>query len=146
MLFNKSKTVIVAGCGRLGASLAGALSSKGYNVVIVDKSSDSFRKLPESFSGYEVEGDATNADLLEKVGINKADILIAVTENDNTNSLIAQIACRIYNVGRVFMRINDYEKESLIDGFNIEIISPYKLCLHEFEKLSAINLEEVVAI
>lgn len=143
MLLKKNKNVIIVGCGRFGASLAGTLSNQGYQVIIIDKSSDSFRKLPDHFSGYEVEGDASNTDILEKSGIKDCVMLIAVTDNDNVNSLIAQIASCIYNVDKVYVRINDIEKQTLIEGYNIEIICPYKLCLHEFEELSGIVLEEV---
>ncbi len=141
MWAKKNKTVIVVGCGRFGATLAGALSSSGYQTVIVDKNSDSFRKLPESFSGYQITGDGTGCETLESAGIKEANLMIAATNNDNTNSLIAQVACRIYHVGRVFMRLNDNEKAQLVDGFNIEVICPVNLCIQKFEALSSIRLE-----
>lgn len=143
MLIKKREAVIVVGCGRFGATLAGALCAHGYQTVIIDKNGDSFRKLPESFSGYRITGDGTNCDTLESAGIKDTDLLIAATNNDNINSLIAQLSCRIYNVGRIFMRLNDSEKAQLVDGFNIEVICPLKLCLHEFENLSAIHFEGV---
>ncbi len=143
MLFQKPKNIIIAGSGRLGSSLAGSLSEKGYHVIIIDKDEDAFRKLPESFSGYEVAGDAASTDLLERLDIKNAFMVIAVTDNDNTNSLIAQIASRIYGVNQVFARLNDIEKESLIKGFNIEVIYPFLLAVHEFERLTSISIREV---
>lgn len=143
MLFKKSKKALIIGCGRFGASLAGVLSDKGYHITMVDNDSTAFRKLPDNFSGYEVTGDGTNTDLLVNIGIEDTDMVIAVTADDNTNSLVAQIASRIYFVPKVYMRISDTDKEKLIDGFNIEVICPYKLCMNEFEHLSHISLEEV---
>ena len=144
-LIKKPKTVIVVGCGRLGASLAGSMSEQGYNVIIVDKDEDSVRKLPESFSGYEIIADATDIDVLERADILGAEMLVATTDSDNVNSLIAQIASRIYGVSKVFIRLNDTEKEKLIDGFNIEVIYPFKLSVGEFNRLVANTSVEVNA-
>ncbi len=142
MLFKKSKTVIVAGAGRLGANLAGALCTQGFQVTIIDKDSDSFRKLPENFSGFQITADATDTDVLERAGISTADMVIVATENDNTNSLIAQTASRIYNTPKVYMRLDDTEKEQLIDGFNIDVIYPFRLSFNEFERLSSLKIGE----
>lgn len=140
---NKSKTIIIAGCSRLGAGIGGALSQQGYNITILDKNESSFRKLPDGFSGYELNGDATDPDILEKAGIKDAYMLLSLTESDSTNSLIAQIGSRIFNVPKVYMRLNEPEKEALLRGFNIEVIEPFKLSLLEFERLSQLNVSEV---
>lgn len=141
----KTKNIIVIGAGRLGASLAGSLCEKGFHVTIIDKDSSAFRKLPESFSGYQICSDGSDIDVLEDADIKNADIVIASTDNDNINCLIAQISSRIYGVSKVFVRLNDVDKERLIDGFNIEVISPFKLSVNEFERLSLIDMGEVVS-
>lgn len=144
MLFKKAKTVIIVGCGRLGANIAGSLSGQGYNITILDKDESAFRKLPEHFSGYELTGDGTDADTLLQIGIKDAYMLITLTESDNTNSLIAQIATRIFSVPKVFMRLSDPEKEKIVEGFNIDVIYPFKLSIGEFERLSNLKLNEVL--
>lgn len=143
MFIKKPKSVIIVGCGRFGSSLAGDLSGRGYHTVIIDKDTDSFRKLPESYSGYNVTGDGRMCDTLENCGIKEADMLIAATDSDNTNSLIAQIASRIYNVGKVYMRLNDGEKKILTEGLNIDVILPHELCLQAFEEASSIGEKDV---
>ncbi|MGL4606682.1 MAG: potassium channel family protein [Eubacteriaceae bacterium] len=143
MFFKKTESVIIAGCGRLSAKIAGELSSKGYNVTVVDKDENAFRKLPEHFSGYEIAGDATDIDALVQIGIKGASMFLALTENDNTNSLLSQIASRIFGVSKVFVRLNDPDKERILEGFNIEIIYPFKLSIGEFERLSHLSLSEV---
>lgn len=144
MLLKKSQVILIIGCGRLGASLAGMLSAQRFNVTVIDKDGDSFRKLPQNFSGYTLDADATDIDTLARVGIAETDMVIVTTESDNINSFIAQIASRIYNVPKVYIRLNDTEKEKLIDGFNIEVIYPFKLSIEEFQRLSAVDLSEVV--
>lgn len=143
MILKKAESILIIGCGRLGACLAGSLSQQGYQVCIIDKDEDSFRKLPESFSGYELNGDATDIDVLVRAGISDVNMVAVTTENDNVNCLIAQVASRIYSVNKVYTRLNDTNKEKLLDGFNIEVIYPFKLAVEEFERLSSLSIGEV---
>lgn len=136
MLFRRTKTIIIIGVSRFGAGLAGMLSGKGYRVVVVDITEESFRKLPETFGGYEIVGDGTDIELLKKAGIEDAEIVVAATDDDNINILVAQIASRIYQTEKVFARLNDKNKEEIIKGFNIKTICPYVLSVNEFARLS----------
>ncbi len=145
MLFNKPKTAIVAGCGRLGATLAGSLCDKNFQVVAIDKDSANFHRLPDNFSGFRIEGDASQINILHRACIEEADMLIAATQSDTVNSLIAQIASRIYGVKHVYMRLSDVNKALLVDGYGIDVICPFSLCLREFEDLSDLKLEGVSA-
>lgn len=137
---NQKKTILVAGCGRFGASLAGTLSNHGYNVTIIDRDSGSFRRLPANFSGFEMRGDATDPDVLAETNIETAAMVVAATDNDNVNCMIAQIASRIYGVSEVFARLNDTDKEHLLIGTNIHAIYPFKLTMQEFRRLSTIDI------
>ena len=140
MLFKKKQFVIIVGCGRLGATLAGDLSYKGYEISIIDKNKHAFDELPDNFSGYQINADGTDTGILENVGIKKATMLLAVTDNDNINSMVAQIAKRIYNVPNVYARFNHPELEEIIDDKNIKVIYPFKLSVDEFERLSSIDV------
>lgn len=140
MLFSKKEFAIIIGCGRLGATLAGDLSYKGFNISIIDKNKYAFDELPDNFSGYQINADGTDTGILENVGISKATMLLAVTENDNINSMIAQIAKKIYNVPNVYMRLNNPELEELIKSDDIKVIYPFKLSVDEFERLSLIDV------
>lgn len=141
-MLRKNKSILIVGCSRFGSSLAKALSVKNYDVSIIDINPDSFRKLSENFGGYTIVGDGISTDILEAGGIKDADICIVATDNDNTNNLIAQMASRIYNVRKVYMRLKDIEKNSLVENYNIQIICPYTLCIKEFENMSSIELED----
>lgn len=55
-MWNRKKTIIIAGCSRFGAGLAGELSEHGDDVIIIDKDNDAFRKLPPNFSGFRIVG------------------------------------------------------------------------------------------
>ena len=140
MLFSKKQFVIIVGCGRLGATLAGDLSYKGYDISIIDKNKYAFEDLPDNFSGYQINADGTDAGILENVGIEKATMLLAVTDNDNVNSMVAQIAKKIYNVPNVYARFNHPDMEELVKEDVIKVIYPFKLSVDEFERLSSIDV------
>jgi len=133
----KENLVLIAGCGRLGGSLAGVLSDRGYNVTIVDKDAESFRKLPPTFTGFQMEGDATDIDVLINSGIEKADIFMATANEDNINSMLAQIASVIFGVEKVYARFYDTDKQNVLKGLNIQAILPSSLSIEEFEKMNA---------
>ena len=133
-MWNRKKTIIIAGCSRFGAGLAGELSEHGDDV----KDNDAFRKLPPNFSGFQIVGNVTDPDLLEDAGIGNASVVVAATDDDNINCMLAQMARRIYDVGEVFARLNDTDKEHLIGGLNIKAIYPARLSIEKFKELSSI--------
>ena len=129
-----SYTVII-GCGRLGANLANTLSEEGENVLILDKEKDSFRKLSSSFGGLAVEGDGTELDTLKAADVQHADTVIAVTNNDNVNIMIAQIAKECFPVKKVISRLFDPERECVYQELGIDTICPAVLSANEIDKI-----------
>ncbi len=146
MLFERPKIAVVAGLSRLGARIAGMLYDAGYHVTAIDLDAEAFRKLPEHFSGFQIEGDATDIETLQRLGVQSASVLVAVTEDDNRNSLIAQIGRRIFNVSNIFLRLDDPEKEKLIRGLNVNVISPTRLSIEKFDALLASGAKEPVNV
>lgn len=136
-MWNRRKTVIIAGCNRFGASLAGEVSEHGNNVIVVEKDGGAFRKLPANFSGFQIVGNVLDPDVLEEAGIWKASVVVAATNDDNVNCMLAQMARRIYDVEEVFVRLNDTDKEHLIGGLNIRAIYPARLSVEKFWELSS---------
>lgn len=113
---------IIVGCGKIGSRLAQLLSSNEDNVVVLDKDLTKFEDLDQSFDGLTIEGDGTDQDVLEKAGIDKADVFIATTEDDNTNLMACQIAKQVFKVPRVVARVNDPKRESLFKELEIDAI------------------------
>lgn len=139
----KSKKVLVAGCGRFGSCLASSLSLSGYDVIVIDKDAMAFNRLSDTFGGFEIIGDATDLHFLESAGIEQSNMVLVATDSDNVNSMIAQIASIIYNIDQVYIRLNDPEKEKLLEHTNIKAIYPARLSVLEFEKISHIQLSGV---
>ena len=129
------KYTIIVGCGRLGSKLASMISENGENVLIIDKRSEAFRKLSPSFGGIELAGDATEIAVLTEAEIEKATAVVAVTNNDNTNIMVAQLAKELFHVSYVIARLYDPERDCVYKEFGISTVNPATLSSREIERL-----------
>ena len=116
--------VIIMGCGRSGARLAGLLDIEGHSVTILDIDAYSFRRLPPDFTGTALVGNGIDEDSLKRAGIEEADAFVALTQGDNRNIMAAQIAKHIFNVPKVVCRIYDPLRRELFNSLGIEALSP----------------------
>lgn len=135
---------IIIGCGRLGASLAASLSNRKKNVSIIDKNKEAFRKLSPSFGGLTLEGDATYIDILKEAEIDKSTVVILVTNNDNTNIMIAQMVKELFGIKTVIARLYDPERECVYKEFNIDTICPSILSANKIDELLNIKNGESI--
>lgn len=102
---------IIAGCGRVGSRLAEYLSYEGHDVAVIDRDPGSFRRLGSAFNGIILEGMAFDEEVLLEAGIAEADAYAAVTDEDNTNLMAAEIARSVFEVPLVLSRLYNPEKE-----------------------------------
>ena len=122
----KSYTLI-AGSGRLGASIAGKLSEQKRDVMVIDRDKTAFRKLSVSFGGLTLAASVTDLERLKAAEIDKATVFLAVTDDDCTNICAAQIAKKVFHIKKVVARIYDEEKLPLVTGMEIDTICPTRL-------------------
>lgn len=134
----KSKYIIIIGCGRLGSMLANRFSALGHSMVVIDVNHAAFELLNSDFSGFTIEGDATESSTLIKAKIEQADVLLSATRNDNINLMVAQIAKDVFNVQTVIARVYDPKREMIYNNFNIRTICPTLLASDEFIRLTEI--------
>lgn len=123
---------VIVGCGSLGAHLSKTLSDRGYEVIVIDRNKKSFKKLGVDFAGMTIEGDATDLEFLTELNLKEVTALVAVTEEDNINLMVCQIAKELYGV-KVIARLYNAEKESVYREFGIETICPEELTASVFE-------------
>jgi len=116
--------VVIMGCGRTGARLAGLLDADQHQVTILDTDTYSFRRLPPDFGGTALLGNGIDEESLKKAGIEEADAFVALTQGDNRNVMAAQIAKHIFNVPKVICRIYDPIRRELYNTLDIEAFSP----------------------
>ncbi|MFP3853040.1 MAG: potassium channel family protein [Anaerolineales bacterium] len=136
--------VIVVGCGRLGRVLANRLSAIGHQVVVVDRDSSRFSRLSAEFSGFTVEGDAVELSVLHRAGIEEADCLLAATDKDNVNLMVAQVARNIFDVQSVIARVFDPAHADIYRQFEVATISPTRLSEEVFLEVMAEQFGEAV--
>ncbi|WP_224982968.1 potassium channel family protein [Geomonas agri] len=99
--------VIVIGCGRLGAALAGELSGRGIEVAVVDRDAAAFERLSPSFTGKRVTGMGFDREVLVQAGIESADAVAVLTPSDEVNAVSARAARLLFKVPRVVARLYD---------------------------------------
>jgi trk system potassium uptake protein len=98
---------VIVGCGRVGSVLAEAFDSTGHEVVVIDTQTKAFDRLPTTFGGNAIRGDGTDEDVLRRAGAADADVFLALTEGDNRNTMMSQIAAEVLGARRVIAKIND---------------------------------------
>ena len=84
--------VIIAGAGKVGRNLASELISKDHEVTLIESSRARYLTMEEDFEHAVQYGDATELWVLERAGIQRADLVIAVTGDDEDNILVCQVA------------------------------------------------------
>jgi trk system potassium uptake protein TrkA len=119
--------IVILGCGRVGARLAGILDKEGHNVSVIDSSSDAFQRLSSDFGGSTYIGNGVDEDVLDRAGIRRADAFIAVTNGDNRNIMASQIAKELFQVKKVVCRIYDPIREETYREIGLDTFCPTKI-------------------
>ena len=121
--------IIITGCGRIGAQIATQLSesTSDHEIKIIDSDPQSFLLLPQelrSKDGFTFVGDGASEKDLLAVGIEKADVFIAVAIRDNRNALSTQKAKYIFKVPKVVCRVGDPTKQAMYNTLGLNALSP----------------------
>jgi len=98
---------VIIGGGRGGSYLARDLQSQGYQVKVVDRRPDVVAQLRQEIGGDVLCGDGSSPQTLEQVGVAKADLVVALTHNDEDNLVVCRLAKRQFRVPRVIARVNN---------------------------------------
>ena len=101
--------IIICGAGRVGFSISKQLSAQGHSITVIDQSSEFIQKINETQDVKGIVGRATFPSVLEKAGAKDADMIVAVTKNDETNMVICQVAYSIFNIAKKIARIRNQE-------------------------------------
>jgi len=101
--------IIICGAGRVGFTIAKLLGEQNHSITIIDQSSEDIQKINDSLDVKAIVGKATYPAVLEKANAVDADMIIAVTKNDEINMLICQIAYTVFNIPKKIARIRSQE-------------------------------------
>ncbi len=133
--------VIILGAGQVGASVAESLVSEQNDITVVDVEPARLRALQDRLDLRTVAGSAAHPSVLMEAGIEDADLLIAVTQSDETNLVACKLAARMFNVPRRIARIRateflDDPKVLGPDGFDVDLsICPEQVLTEYIVKL-----------
>ncbi len=117
-----AQRIVVVGAGKVGWNLTRELLGKGHDVTLIESDRERFLLIEQELERRIVYGDAAELWVLERAGIGDADIVIAVTGDDEDNLLVCQMAREKYAVERVIARCNNPRNRS---HFELLDIRPY---------------------
>jgi trk system potassium uptake protein TrkA len=112
--------VIVAGGGKVGFYLARELVAQGHEILVIEKNGARVEAIANDLGNVVLKGNADEASVLGEAGANRADVVCAVTGDDEDNLVICQVAKRRFNVPRTIARINNPVNERIFRLLGID--------------------------
>ncbi len=126
--------IIIGGGGDVGYYLTKSLLSQGHEVLLIEKGASRYQTIGEEIGPAVVRGDACEARTMEEVGASRADVVIAVTGDDEDNLVICQMAKKRFKVGRTIARLNNPKHDEIFQKLGIDVtVSPTKAILSLIE-------------
>jgi trk system potassium uptake protein TrkA len=101
--------IIILGAGQVGASVAGNLASEANDITVVDDNAATLQDLQDRLDIRTVRGHASHPDVLSQAGAEDADMIIAVTRNDETNMIACQVAYTLFHTPTKIARVRSVE-------------------------------------
>lgn len=140
-----SMYVIVVGAGKVGWNIARELLEKGHEVTLIENDRERFQTVEQELEHNIQYGDASELWVLERAGVQRADMVIAVTGDDEDNMLISQVAKEKYLVDRIIARVNNPRNREHFELLGIRpVVSATDLILrlieHEVPEYGLVHL------
>jgi trk system potassium uptake protein TrkA len=127
--------VIVAGGGKVGYSLARTLLSEEHEVLVVERDRRRADAIAEDLGSVVLRGDACEVSTLAEAGATRADVVVAVTGDDEDNLVICQLAKKKFNAGRVVARINNPKNRRIFNLLGVDAaVSSTELILTQIQQ------------
>jgi trk/ktr system potassium uptake protein len=113
--------LIVVGGGKVGYYLTKTLVNEGYEVLLIEKNPVKVDTYTDRFGAIVMNGDGAEAATLAAAGAGRADVVIAVTGDDEDNLVICQMAKQRFHVKRTIARVNNPKNEELFRRLGIDV-------------------------
>jgi trk system potassium uptake protein len=127
--------VLVVGGGKVGYYLAKELIDSGHEVALMEKDPTRARQIADEIGSIVIPHDGCEGKYLGQAGCNRADVVAAVTGDDEDNLVICQMAKHHFDVPRTIARVNNPKNESLFRHLGVdELISPTRMILGSIEQ------------
>ena len=112
--------IIIVGGGKVGYHLGRLLMAEGHEVMLIEKDRSKVDLLSFEFHDAVMEGDASTVEVLREAGVNRADVIVATTGNDEDNLVICQVAKLMFLRPRTIARVNNPRNEELFAGLGVD--------------------------
>lgn len=123
--------IIVVGCGRVGSQLATLFSRGENNVTVIDTDASKFIDLGPSFEGSTIVGVGFDEDVLTEAGVADCDVLCAVTDQDNSNLMIAEVGRKLFEVPYVLTRLYNPDRSNAYLQLGLDFVCGTTLVAEE---------------
>lgn len=117
--------IIVVGGGKVGYYLTKHLLNAGNEVVVIEKNPKKVEAIVNDLGGIAIQGDGSDALLMLEAGMNRADIVVAATGDDEDNLIVCQMAKKKFDVKRTIARINNPKNEHIFSVLGIDSTVSY---------------------
>jgi len=139
--------IVIVGCGKIGSIVAKELANQNHHISVVERAGDKLASLGQGFNGFISKGIEFDHDNLVGAGIERADVLLALTDDDNINITVALVATKIFGVKRVIAQVVDPIRRPVYDALNIEVISPVRMGVNALlGKMSLTTAEKLMQL
>ena len=148
--------IVIVGCGKVGVNTARSLLHLGHEVIVIEQRKSRYDLLLEELGDNLMLGDGTEIWALEKAGIGRADLVVAVTGDDEDNIIISQIARLKYGAPKVVARVNNPFNQPTFDVLGIDAticaatnmlrLIMHELPAHKFVPLLTLKRENIEVI
>ena len=113
--------IVIVGAGNVGYHLAKAVLSKGHEVLLIDRDAATLERIEDELGSIGLKGDGCEANTLEEAGTARADLFVAVTDQDADNLVACQIAKHRFKVPRTVARMSDLKNEPLFKKLGVDV-------------------------
>jgi trk system potassium uptake protein TrkA len=113
--------IVIVGAGNVGYHLAKAVLSKGHEVLLIDRDVATLERIEDELGSIGLRGDGCEANTLEEAGTARADLFVAVTDQDADNLVACQVAKHRFKVPRTVARMSDLKNEPLFKKLGVDV-------------------------
>src|SRR5574341_1710560 len=127
--------IVIIGGGKVGYYLAKQLLQDGHEVLVIEKDRKKADNIAQEMGEIALRGDGTETFVMEEAGMQRADLVVAVTGDDEDNLMICQMAKKKFSVKRTIARINNPKNEHIFKVLGIDdTVSTTDLILAQIER------------
>ncbi len=139
--------LVIIGCEHLGAMVAKEMANLNHNVTVIESDGAKLHALGSGFNGFVIRGIEYDQDNLIQAGIERADAVLALTNDDNLNITVSLVAKTIFNVRKVIAQVIDPYRRDQYDVLGIESFSPTKMGVNALlSKMDIVPIETLLKV